>query len=334
MNDPKITVLMPVYNGEKYLCEAIESILSQTFCDFEFLIIDDGSTDRSVEIIKSYSDSRIRLVHNGGNIRLIATLNKGLDLARGKYVARMDCDDVSMPQRLQKQVGLMESSPGIGVCGTWLRTFGDGEGDIWNYPLDHDAIRSRLIFESAIVHASVMMRKESIERYHLFYDDSYLNAEDYELWVRCSKFMRLANIPEVLYLYRMHTRQITKQEKLVSEESALRIRKRQIENLGILPTAEEIDMHLALSTWQFTPTFDFIEQASSWLCKLRSANRVKTCYPEPAFSKVLSAKWFAVCRSAAQLGRRVWKIYWQSSLSQSTDLNLLQKLKFAVKCYL
>jgi len=119
MNQPQLTVLMPVYNGGPFLRSAIESILNQDFSDFDFLIIDDGSTDGSHEIAASYADPRIRLESNGRNLGLIATLNRGLDLARGTYVARMDADDIAFPDRLSKQLTFMEAHPEIGLCGTW-----------------------------------------------------------------------------------------------------------------------------------------------------------------------------------------------------------------------
>ena len=116
MKNTKVTVLMPVYNGEIYLKQAIESILHQTLSDFEFLIINDGSTDASVEIIQSIKDPSIRLLHNRTNLTLVPTLNKGLELARGEYVARMDCDDISLPERLAKQVEFMDRFRDVGVC--------------------------------------------------------------------------------------------------------------------------------------------------------------------------------------------------------------------------
>ena len=130
MNEPMVTVLMAVYNGEKFLKEAMESILTQTFTDFEFLIINDGSTDNSVKIIEEFNDPRIRLIHNEKNLKLIASLNKGISLAKGKYIARMDCDDISMPYRLEKEVDFLENSLEYGLVGTcytdyrwfWSRT--------------------------------------------------------------------------------------------------------------------------------------------------------------------------------------------------------------------
>ena len=115
---------MTVHNGEKHLSEAIDGILNQTFKDFEFLVIDDGSTDGSADIIQSYKDVRIRFISNGKNLSVPVSLNMGLNLARGEYIARMDCDDISLPQRLEKQVQFMDANPEVGVCGTWLETFG------------------------------------------------------------------------------------------------------------------------------------------------------------------------------------------------------------------
>ncbi len=123
--NPKVTVLMPVYNAEKYLKTAIESILKQTFSDFELLIINDGSTDGSEEIIRSFNDKRIRLFNNEQNLGIIKTLNKGLNLAKGEYIIRMDADDISLPDRLELQVKYMEENPGIGISGTQARIFGD-----------------------------------------------------------------------------------------------------------------------------------------------------------------------------------------------------------------
>ena len=123
---PKISVVMPAYNAENYIREAIDSILAQTFRDFEFLIIDDGSTDHTVEIIRSYSDSRIRLYQNERNMGVAATLNRGLDLARGEYIARMDADDISLPERFAKQAAYMDAHPDVAVCGSNIILFSEG----------------------------------------------------------------------------------------------------------------------------------------------------------------------------------------------------------------
>src|SRR5258707_849690 len=126
---PRVSVVMSVYNGEKYLGEAVDSILAQTFTDFEFIIIDDGSEDRSPELIEAYVDSRISFLRNEKNVGLTRSLNKGLQVASGEYIARMDCDDVSLPDRFAKQVAFMDANSGVGACGTWALDI-DGAGKV------------------------------------------------------------------------------------------------------------------------------------------------------------------------------------------------------------
>ncbi|MEN6462126.1 MAG: glycosyltransferase family 2 protein, partial [Syntrophomonas sp.] len=169
MGTPLVTVLMAVYNGEQFLKESIDSILSQTFSDFEFIIVDDASTDNSRALIDSYADPRIRVISNAHNLRLAGSLNRGLSLARGKYVARMDADDISLRQRLEKQVAFMESRPDIGVSGSWLECFGD-KRQVWEYPVDPGIIRCNLLFQNQLGHATVIMRRQLMTDKRLFYN--------------------------------------------------------------------------------------------------------------------------------------------------------------------
>lgn len=205
MNKPMVTVLMSVYNGERFLKEAIESILTQTFTDFEFLIINDGSTDDSVKIIESYDDQRIRLINNEKNLKLIASLNKGVSLARGKYIARMDCDDVSMPDRLEKEVKFLENNHDYGLVGTWYTVI-DAEGkDQYNrsYPSNNDLIKLFLSLNCPLAHGSIMGRAELFKK-NSYGSKEYPAVEDYELWVRMSKDTKVYNIPEYLFKYRIY----------------------------------------------------------------------------------------------------------------------------------
>ena len=161
--NPKVTVLMPVYNAEKYLREAIESILSQTFKNFEFLIINDGSTDKSKDAILSYNDPRIIYSENSKNLGIAKTLNKGMNLARGNYIARMDGDDISHPDRLQEQIEFMDDNRHVGVCGTWLQTINNNKEEIWKSPIAHEEIRSLMLFHDAIYHPTVVIRRDIIK---------------------------------------------------------------------------------------------------------------------------------------------------------------------------
>lgn len=232
-NNPKVTVLMPVYNGEKYLREAIDSILNQTFTDFEFLIINDGSTDASVDIINSYDDPRIRLLHNKQNLKLIATLNKGLALANGTYIARMDCDDISLPTRLEKQVEFMDENEHIGLCGTWIQFMGERNGVIGKYPNLNQELKVRILFSNCFAHPSVIIRKNFFDIYNLKYDENYLHVEDYALWIKCCQFFAVANIEEVLLRYRMGHESVSKIYSMEQKNNLKTILKNNFRSLGI-----------------------------------------------------------------------------------------------------
>ena len=233
---PAISIVMGVYNGEQYLREAIESILSQTFSDFEFIIIDDCSTDDSKEIISSYNDPRIRFFRNEKNMKISATANCGMRLARGKYIARMDHDDISLPERFQKQFDYLESHPDYGLCGTMKDDIINGVRNtvcgpkIWS--TDED-LRYVMFFGNLIYNTSLMMRRDIVEQYQLYYDESLEFGNDYDLCLRFMKVAKVYNIPETLVLYRLYETQSTKTlDKEVVRKEELDIRNDNIESYG------------------------------------------------------------------------------------------------------
>jgi glycosyltransferase involved in cell wall biosynthesis len=301
---PRVTVLMPVYNGEAYLREAIESILVQTYRDFEFLIINDGSTDRSAEVIEAYRDSRIQSVNNETNLGLIATLNKGLDLAEGEFVCRMDQDDISLPERLSRQVAFMQDRPEIVVCGSWFQKFGVGRDKVVRWQTDPEGIRCGLLFDSMVGHPTVMMRREFLRENNLYYDPAYKNAEDFALWLRISEIGHIANLGEVLLQYRVHPAQITQSASAGQRETAGKARLIQLNKMGIEPSTEEFEIHQAISTCQFSGIDNLFSRAEEWLCKLKSVNERVKRYPEPAFSQVLFERWLTFCKKATE--QRYW----------------------------
>jgi glycosyltransferase involved in cell wall biosynthesis len=229
---PLVSVLMAVYNGEKFLREAIESILNQTYTNFEFLIVNDGSTDLTEEIILSYSDSRIRYIKNETNLKLITSLNKGLDLANGKYIARMDADDISLPNRLEKQVVFLEDNQEIGVLGTCVRTIGLENNYEVHFKQGHDQIRFELFFHNYLHHPTVMLRSDLIKKNKIYYEN-YLHAEDYALWVKLTEFTKIDILPEILVNYRIHESNISEVHKNQQLIQTSYLRKKQIQQLGI-----------------------------------------------------------------------------------------------------
>jgi len=204
---PLVTVLMTAFNTEKYISEAIESVLNQTFQDFELLIVDDGSTDNTYERILEFSDPRIRVIKNEQNEGLRTSANIGLSQSRGKYIARLDSDDISLPARLEKQVALMEANLDIGLCGTYARKFGTQRGKMRPSSISDEEIRASLLFENCFIHSSVIIRRSVLLLHNILYRLELV--EDYDLYCQLSWVSTLCNIPEILVLHRKHKAQIT-----------------------------------------------------------------------------------------------------------------------------
>lgn len=203
-----VSVILPVYNAEKYLEEAIESILNQSFDDFELIIIDDGSTDLSASIIQSYQDQRIVFISNHQNKRLIETLNIGLSRAKGKYIARMDADDISLPDRLSKQVEFLENNIDYVLVGTNYQTFGFSS-EVSDLPITDEEIKLELFFKCPLAHPTVMIRNEVIQKKQIYYPAEFLHMEDIALWFKLMNEGKFANLRDVLLKYRIDGQNIS-----------------------------------------------------------------------------------------------------------------------------
>ena len=211
---PLVTVLIPVYNGEKFLAEAIDSVLNQTFSDFELLIVNDCSTDKSRNIINSYQDKRIRLINNEKNIGQNKSMNRGLKLAKGKYIARLDQDDVSCKDRLQLQIKYI-SGLSKTILGSWAYDINNNSetvGYIQN-PLDNDSIIDSLAISSSLTHSSIFMERKDMLSLG-GYSDKYNIAMDWALWIKAAKNnYKFMNIPKYLIGLRKHSMQVTKSNR-------------------------------------------------------------------------------------------------------------------------
>ncbi len=266
IKDPVVSIVMPAYNAEKYLREAIESILSQTFTDFEFIIINDGSTDRTKEIILSYDDPRIVYIENEKNSGICVTLNKGLDVARGKYIARMDSDDISLPERLTAQVEYLDKHNGIGIIGSDIIVFGEGiDARIFNQVYDENLCSAGLLFNPCFAHPSVMWRKNLMEEYNLRYEDQYRGLEDLRMWWRFAKITNLANISEPLLKYRHHPSQETKKLDEKKIEISNEFRCERFEDFGLILTKKERDI---INWYSYGEYSKFNKSALSRFCNI------------------------------------------------------------------
>ncbi|MGE4511452.1 MAG: glycosyltransferase family 2 protein [Sulfurimonadaceae bacterium] len=328
MNTPMISVVMPVYNGEKYLHEAIKSILRQTYSNFEFIILNDGSTDKTEEIILSYDDLRIRYIKNETNLQIVETLNKGISLAKGKYIARMDADDISLPNRFEKQIHLMEQNPDIGVCGSWVEAFCTSKTSTWAYPVTSQNIKIALMFYCPFAHPSIVMRKKIFTQYH--YQKEFQKAEDYYLWTQIKQKFNYANIPEVLLKYRLHEQQTSNTSNAEQLSLSNQIRLQELHKFGIHPTNEEYYIHEAISRYKYSD----LQKSERWLRKLYEHNLKISYYDVESFKLFLDEKWWQIVHANSHNGIKTFFYYIHSDKLKFEHKTYMQIFKLFVKCLL
>ena len=230
---PPISVVMAVWNGEPYLRAAVDSILHQDFEDFEFIIVDDGSTDNTAAILDTYEDPRIVRMKNDANLGLAKSLNRGLDAARGTYIARQDADDVSLPDRFAKQLKFLEEHQEICILGTGCRLIDDADrpGAISLQPQDDLAIRWQMLFANAFFHTSVMVRRSILEENGLRYDQTIRFSQDFDLWARTIEQANGANLSDPLVELRIHDDSVSRRHSDAQIEIAETVTRRQLSTL-------------------------------------------------------------------------------------------------------
>ena len=325
---PKVSILMPVYNGEKYIAQAMDSVLSQTFRDFEFIIIDDGSSDKSAEIIKSYNDKRLRHIANSTNLGLAGARNRAIEVSNSDYLAWLDCDDISLPNRLMEQVALLDAHPKIGLCGTWVRTLGLIPEHIWRYPTDPGVVRGRMLFDDPVATSSVMMRRSCLAAEELQFNPRFPPAEDYDLWERISRINGVCNIPKVLTLYRIHPNQISTIKHEQQQKAVWSIQLQLLQQLHIDPSTEDQALHLDIgANWHFKPDKGRLDATEAWLIKLADANHKSQVFPIDSLKLVLAERWFFANLAAVRKGQTNWRRYSKSVLGSWAPLRLRRQAR-------
>lgn len=308
---------MPVYNAGNYLREAIESILNQSFTDFEFVIVNDGSTDNSRNVVLSYSDSRIRLIDNPQNLGLIASLNVGLEVCEGEYIVRMDQDDISLPDRIFKQIKFMDENPDFGLIGSWFEDFGDHiQSREVRYSGDDVQIRIRHLYQTHISHPTAVMRSSVVKKNHIRFDPEFVHGEDYNCWVTFSEFCKLSNYPEVLVRKRDHPTNITNKYAEVMNATCNRVKRRQFEKMGVPISIEEANLYsrFANPEWNFN-----IEEMNSLVVLLNRLNLAQTeniSIPGNVFREYVAMKWFHLCYHNLAIRPKSAK-FWKSAAIHS-----------------
>lgn len=322
LQNPSVTVMMPVRNGAKYIRKAIESILCQTFTDFELLILDDGSTDQTVNIVRSYKDKRIRLIQNDKSLNLAEARQKAVVLSRGKYIAYLDSDDRALPQRLAEQIQFLNKNSDISVVGSWVEIIdekGNSKRTIWKHTSSPDIIPSILLFRNCFTQSSVLLKKECLLT--TSYRSKYWPAPDFDLWARLSQKYKMANIPKVLTYYRVHQENSSMQKQKEIKKCTQLIFSNSLKRFGFMPTLEEIKVHDSLERQSEEFTDEEINNIQIWLLKLHSKNQKTHIYSDKIFERIVADYWFKVFCLSANKGLTSFRKYYSSGLVRKNKFN-------------
>ena len=334
MSFPFVSVLLPFHNPGPYFAPAVKSVLKQTFGDFELLLLDDGSTDGSERDAAEFAraDQRANVIRTEKNLGLSAQLNVGIRRALGRYLARMDADDLAEPRRFEKQVEALERDPQIGICGSIVREFNEhGMGALWVLPEDPDDVHSLLFLRSCFNHPSVMIRSNVLSDHGLLYDESFVVAQDYELWRRSLKVTRGFNIQEPLMKYRRSSSQLSqaassrKMQELAAIQRQIRL------DLG-LPESEAVaSMHSVVASDSWPNSSEWFAQAVSWLNTVHQGNRQTRVFPVNAFGRMLADKLFLHCSMASRRGLNGWRFYRRAEFASASRQSSLTAIKMIAK---
>lgn len=301
-----ISVIMSNYNTPlPYLKQSIDSILNQTYSNIELIIIDDGSTDNSLDFIKSYDDSRIKLICNEKNIGLTRSLNKGLEVCTGEYIARMDTDDICYPERFEIQSKYMREHPDTIVCGSWAIAI-DEDGNytgrkMFETLLDRELYRVNLLFGNRPVlrHPSAFFNHSLLMKYSIKYNEKYRYAQDYRMWIDCSQYADCTIIPEILLKYRIHNKAISKSKQHLQKETDFLIIQEQLDRLNIVLPNDLKPIHRNY----LIQDKSYDERMIKWLHTIIKANQRYKIYNHKILKKVLYYRWSEICYS--EMAKRI-----------------------------
>jgi len=332
IDHPRVSVLMPVYNGELFIREAVESILTQSFQAFELIVIDDGSTDNSATILTEYqqADDRIQLFCQPKNQGVVATLNHGMQLVRGDYLARMDADDLSLPDRITQQVHVLDADPALVIIGSAYELIGP-QGEflhIDRYPAHDTSIRWQMLFHNSFAQSSVMVRMATLRRNNLSYNTQLFLDEDYDLWSRLLKFGKGANYESPLIKHRQHPAQLTQVYPTMVSEIGDQISQQNLKKINITLSLDEVR---TLRDWYYKfPSR--VNQADLKFCRFLIQILLAFCTEPGLDAKIVSrirSRW--VLHMLVSTPLRLWKDLWVMGLprlARPSDILTMLQLAF------
>lgn len=330
---PTVSVLMPVYNSEIYLREAVDSILQQSYTDFELLVFDDGSTDATISILESYTDERIQIFSDRKNLGQPKRYNAGIERAKGKYIAIMHADDIALPHRLATQIAFMEANQEYDLVGAGIYFMHQSNTSIKRRALkgEHsDYLYLYRLFNCPFYHPTIVFRAKIMQQFR--YDETFVSAEDYELWSRMLNTCKSYNIPEALLHYRLHGNNNAERKRAIQRRNVQVIYQRMFQQFEVAPSAEELRTHMLIWEGHFAAyTKTELEAIEQWLIKLKKRLENKTGEP---VEQVIRDIWFSSCkRRIPNAGLRTILEYKKSSLSDWRSLSIRQKMVFRLQCF-
>jgi glycosyltransferase involved in cell wall biosynthesis len=311
---PEVSVIMPVRNAAAFVEEAARSILSQTFRDLELIVIDDCSSDESAEIVDAIRDNRVRLFRNDRHTGLAGTLNKAFEYVTGRYVARMDADDISLPRRIETQVEFLNSHADIGVCGSWAFCMEPRREYLLTWPIGPKCVRAFMLFGNPLAHPTVCIRTEAIRKSSFRFDETFRTAQDYDLWQRMADDVAMDNIPQPLLRYRIHQASTTQSTRPASDRAAGVVRRRELKHLGVEPDEVQLGFHGRIGTGDGMKSRQELGMAEDWILKLIEANGRLGKYNVDGLQQAAAFAWFRVCMNSTGLGPWIGMRYLKSEL--------------------
>jgi glycosyltransferase involved in cell wall biosynthesis len=323
---PAVSIVMPVYNAERYVAQAVASVLAQTWHDWELIIIDDHSTDASMSVVGQFGPEGIRLLRPPAHVGVAQARNLGLEVATGEFIAFLDADDVALPQRLARQVAYLRRLPAVGLLGSWAEIIdqvGLPAARQWEFsPEPSQHLPVNLLFHNRFITSSVMLRAAHLRP--PYFAPELATAEDYDYWVRLARHTECAILPEKLVQYRTHP--AGQGQELASDlrHQARQVVRRQLAALGLHPADDELDRHIALGKLQLAEGPVHLRPLADWLGRLHQANARTHVYPPQALAGALGHLWFHALSFYCRYG---WPVAWAARSKLTLGLPLAQQVR-------
>jgi glycosyltransferase involved in cell wall biosynthesis len=298
-SDPRVTVFIPAFNRQDYIGLAIHSILQQDFADLEVLVVDDGSTDRTPELVESYEDPRVRLERSPVNAGIPAARNRGLAAARGEYIALLDSDDFSYPSRLRRQVDFLDRHPHIAQVGSWCSLMDEDSRllpRIRRQPVRPADVDAHLLFHCSLINRTIMARTAILQQYG--YDESFPRCQDYDLHARLAERHAMANLPSILVCGREHEGRFTRNTRDAGRDRKIAIQARLLDVLGMKFADDDLALHYGLTQLpdaERPPPGEHLAWTERWLCGILRANRRRQRYDPAALCRAVALIWASTC---------------------------------------